>query len=163
MLGRRGEELIGELGGVVEEARGFVSPTNRANVERALADLAGTAEAARGLVVENRRQVEATMAEARAAVGRLRAIAENAEGMVGELRPEVRELVVQLREAVSQAEATLAQAGDAVDAVDARRLNELVRSLETTSRNFAELSREIKEQPSLLLRRRKTTVEGLEP
>lgn len=161
LLRERGESVLVEVGEVVADARGLVSPENRQTIEDALADVAGTARSTRRLVDDNAESVAVMMEQAGMVVERLRIIAENAEGMVAELRPEVRELVGQLRAAVGEAEQTLAQMRGTVEDVDAGRINDLLDSLETATRNLGELSADLKEHPSLLFRSKKADVKGL--
>lgn len=161
LLRDEGQRVFDTVGEVMDGARQLVSDDNRQTVERALENVAATTASTRDLVESNAERVSEILDAADEAVQSLRAIARDAEGMVDELRPEVRAIVADLRNTVQEAETTLVSMRAAVEDVDAARVNDLLDTLETTARNFAELSSELKRRPSLLIRGKKADVKGL--
>lgn len=145
-------EVIESVQQLLTDARDVISPENRERVETTLTDLSRTADRIDSLVARHEGDVDSAIVDAREATRRLRITAEEAQRLVAEVRPEVRELVGQVGEGVQRTEELLAEVRDAIDDVDLARVNELLENLQVASRNLAELSRNVKDRPYLLLR-----------
>lgn len=152
LVKRQVEAVIDDVRKVLQTAQRLLSDENRARIEETLARLADTSRGMQSLVADNRERLDGVIRSAQMTADSFRNASAQIDESLDRILPKAEILLDSTDRAVTDLRGLVVSAKGTLSAFDVQRINDLLDNLDSTTRNLAEFSRDLKDRPYRLIR-----------